>query len=441
MRFWLSILCGMLATISVTLAESDLRDQLAMARENSDTHARIELLRRWLDVHPDDASAAVELTGLWMGVRDYDQALKSLKLVSDDPGLVVRTTAEVVWGRDDNKPEALRILRERVIEAPTDRPSQLLLAKFLGQAGEWEEQVSVLDALIAKQPDSDLLLDRADAKRSLDDPEGALADFRRAASLAPDAVGVRNQRPAYERLEAAMEATKQIQSTERGPRRHLQLGALWISGGLNNRALALAHEGLAAWPDSISGRILEMRALVSLGQLTEERALKDRRVDVKADMASEQARNGLLSADGALTKNPGDVAARLRRAGFLTEAGQFALAADDIRVVLQAKPENVNALHLAVVIDLRRDNLAGATAHALRLQALSAPKPVLADVFAGLAEASLAKFNSALALDFAEQSLAAQSNPRAWRTKAASLERLGRSSEATEALAQVGEKP
>ena len=426
------------AAVASAWAASELEQKLDLAREAQDTHAQIELLRRWLDIHPDDAGAVAELVGLWLKVPDFDMALQTLRqTASPDPGLAARTNADIAWNRDENKQEALKILRARAAEAPKDRETRLWLADYLGQAGERQEEIAVLDVLIGEKSDCDLLLDRAEAKLAADDPKGALADFRKAAADAPDETRVQNSRAVFERLEKALAAVAALDKASASPQVHFNKSYYWFSGGAPGRGLAEAVEGLRGWPDSAYGKILEARGLVAKGTLTSAEALDQRHVDVSAAMDDEKSRQGILQADAALAKKPGDPQALVSRASWLNRSAQYALAMDDIQTVLKAAPSDIPALHYAVAISLRQGNFSAAAAYAEKLKSLKAPPAVLSDVYAGLAQSAFVQSKFPLALDFAARSLAAKPLAEVWKLKAACHTRLGQPNEAADALKQA----
>jgi len=434
MRIPLAVLL-IVSTLGVARAASELEQKLELAREADDTHAEIELLRRWLAANPNDAAAVEELVTLWLEVPDYEMALQTLKSTpSPDAGLVARTDAEVAWRRDENQQEALKILRKRLLAAPKDRDSQLMLADYLAKAGERREQIAVLDALIAEESDFDLLLDRADAKLAMDDPRGALTDFHNAASGAPDESRVKNAQPGFERLEVALEKTSALDKQQESPSGHLQKSYWWFYGGLPQRGLSEAVAGLQAWPDSALGKILETKGLVANGSLDSSKARQERHVDISANLDDEKGRQSILLADADLSKKPGDPAVLARRASWLDAMGQYLLAMDDVEAVLKVDPSNILALHIAVASSLRLGNFPAATAYAQRLENLKAPKAVLSDVFCGLAQMAFEQSNLPLALDFAERSLAAQPTATVWKLKAACHTRLGQTNEAADAL-------
>ena len=426
------------ATIGFAGAASELEQKLDLAREAEDTHAEIELLRRWLDVHPNDPAAVEELVGLWLEVPDFAMALQTLKqTASPDPGLVARTNAEVAFRRDDKIQEALKILRARAAAAPKDRETRLLLAEYLANADERQEQIAVLDTLISEESDVDLLLDRSAAKLAADDPAGALADFRKAAADGPDESRVQSSRAAFERLESVLAAIAVLDKSVASPPGHLNKSYFWFYGGVPNRGLAEAGEGLREWPDSAYGKILETRGLVANGTLTAAKARADRHVDVNAPLDEEKAKQGILQADAVLAKKPGDLQALINRASWLNYSAQYVLAMDDIQTVLKADPANISALHYAAAISLRQGNFPAATAYAEKLKSLNASKDILSDVYAGLAQIAFEQSKYPLALDFANRSIEAKPLAKVWKLKAACHTRLGQPNEAADALKQA----
>lgn len=425
--------------LSLAVARGDLAEQIAQAAADSDPHAQIELLRRWTDAHPGDQKALQNLVTLWLAVSDFERASDSLRAVSD-AGFSARSEAEILWRRDKNVDGSVEVLRQRVTAAPEDRSSAILLADYLRQAGLPAEQVEVLEPLIAKHADPDLLLDRAQAWLALEDPRQALADFRRAASLDPDGRRVQAERPAFERLEQALADIAILEKLPPSTGRDLRLGFCRLSGGMNARARKSADAGLAIWPASASAKILSARARVAERALDAAKARSDLRVDVMAPAESPEALDGLLATDAALAEKPSDIQARTDRAGWLCLAGQNLLASDDIDAVLTASPSNIPALHLAVAISLRLGNFAAAAAHANRLESLKAPKAVLCDVMTGLGQLAFERSQFPLALDFANRSLAAGSTPEAWKLKAACHTRLGQPNEAADAAKKAGAK-
>jgi len=385
--------------------------------------------------HPNDPDAVRELVGLWLSVPDYGMAEKALNLATPpEPGLVARTNAEIAWRRDDNIQEAVKILQGRAAEAPKDRATRLLLADYLAKAGQRKEQIAVLDSLIDEESDTDLYLNRADAKLVADDPAGALADFRKASADEPDASRVKNAQPGFERLGKALEENEALSKLDTAPPVAFEKAYWWFYGGLPSRGMSEADNGLKAWPDAVYGKILETRGLVAKGTMDSAKARQERHVDTSTPLEDEKARNGIIQADGILAKKPDDLQALLQRASWLNYAAQYMLAMDDVETILKADPSNIPSLHLAVAVSRRLGNFPAATAYAQKLANLKASREILSDVYAGLAEMAFEQSNLPLALDFADRSIAAKPSPSIWKLKAACYTRLGQPNEAADAL-------
>ena len=415
-------------------AAPDLDQQIALARRAQDSHATIELLRRWLDSRPGDPAAVEELTTLWLRVSDFNMAEISLALSSaPDPGFVARTQAAILFKRDEKLADAIVLL-----QGPQDRATRLLLADYLKRAGRREEQLKTLDALIASEGTPALILDRAEARAALDDPEGSLADFFLAASLTPDDDGVKSVRPRFERLQRAIEAIDALPSSNQKPAEALRIAYWWMFAGYPQRAFSPAQSVCAMWPTSIYAKILETRSLVATGKMDAQTAMRDLQIDVNAPLEDDQTRDALISADFDLAKKPNDPALLVRRASWLNYWGQMTLAMRDIDAALTAVPTNPEALELAVAINRKLGNLPAATAYAEKLVSSKAPRANTARAFSNLALLALETSQLNLALDFADRSLAAQPNSEAWKTKAACYTRLGQTAEAADALANAG---
>jgi tetratricopeptide (TPR) repeat protein len=93
----------------------------------------------------------------------------------------------------DEPDDAIAVYGERVAAAPGDaRELRFFSAAYLA-AKDFDAAREVIDAGLALAPDSAALISyRGDVKAAMGDPEGALADWRRAVELDPE-----NQGPVY----------------------------------------------------------------------------------------------------------------------------------------------------------------------------------------------------------------------------------------------------
>ena len=114
----LSVLLSVTLLVSHASSVLSLRDQLALAEKNEDTHAQIELIRRLLDQEPGDSELREQLTDLWLSVEDYDMAEATVREWRDAPEVVrVSVLAAVLF---DAAPLWAAVMRS--LYAAGDRP-------------------------------------------------------------------------------------------------------------------------------------------------------------------------------------------------------------------------------------------------------------------------------------------------------------------------------
>ena len=441
MRFYsaLFLFCAWVAPVH---AAGDLSSQINMARADQDKPSEFELLRRWLDKHPGDAAVRRRLVSLWLDISDHDMAGSALAdWKNPEPGFAARTKAEIFWQRDEAIDRALAILRERVKEAPSDRATRLMLADYLARDGYREEQVAVLDKLIADKPEADLFLDRALARRLLDDPAGAVADARKAAAKDPESARIKNALPEFERLQKALTEISGIeQSLRREPasvRLRLERSLWLLYGSLPAKALVDADFCLDRTPGSVIATILRVRALSGLGKTDKASALAEFGVDLTKPLETTELLRGIFQADKLLDADPKNSGAHVTRSFHLNNDGQYRLALADCRSALNLDPASLDALNNASFASSRLGDLTSATAYARKLESLNPPPTALARVLGFLADVAFKQSNFALTIEYADRSLAAKSEPAIWKLKAAALTRLGRTTEAEAALKEA----
>ena len=441
MRFLFVILL-LFASAFPLRAGGDLSVQIQMARADHDRLAEIDLLRRWLDKCPDDVAARRRLVSLWLDVSDYNMAESALADWNNpEPGFAARTKAQIAWQRDTNIERALDFLRKRAKAAPSDRETRLLLSTFLARDGFRPEQVAVLDKLIAEKPSGDLLLDRALARRLLDDPARAVADARNASAMDPESSRIKNALPEFERLEKALAQIARIQKDlvrDPGSPSALFERSLWqLYASLPAKALADAESGLKRMPGSASGKILKTRSLLNLGKIDRTKALIDLSVDTTKPLETPELLKGIFLGDKMIENNSKNPQAYVTRSFHLNNDCQYLLAVIDCRSALDLDPSNLDALNNAALASCRLGNLPVATAYAQKLESLKPPPATLARVLGFLADMAFSRSNYSLAIDYADRSLFAKSDPAIWKVKAAALTRLGRAVEAEAALKAV----
>src|SRR5882724_9679154 len=140
-----SLLLTVMFLLCHTAVGLSLRDQLALAEKDEDTHAQIELIRRILDEKPDDDELRGRLADLWLSVEDYDMAESTVREWTDAPESVsVRVFVTVLFVRDQKKQEAVGSLEGYLVGHPDDLEITRQLAGYLEGMGENQKLVDLL---------------------------------------------------------------------------------------------------------------------------------------------------------------------------------------------------------------------------------------------------------------------------------------------------------
>jgi tetratricopeptide (TPR) repeat protein len=434
--FATGILCLAATPLVATPDVVKLREQLKLATTDDDTLSRIELLRRILDAEPGDAASHQLLIELWLKIADYDMAEAALKAWPAAPaGFAALARSEILLKRDKDVAGAIRVLREYLAIAPKDTNAWNALADALLTTDDAKGQLEALDALIALQPDSKRLIQRAQAKFRLGDYTGAIADAKAAQALSPDSDFVKGNIPQFERLAEALQMLPPLDAAiQKDPKDFAKLleRSWWRRyGGMNTQSLADADAALAVVPDSLMARIARERVRYLLDEVKAEDVLRDELIDVRKAHSLDAAQT-IAASDLALAKNAKDIEALRKRAFALNDAEQYLLAQRDAETALTIDPKAVPVALEA----LYATEMLGQDPAALyrRIEQMQPTKPQLATAASYLADFYLRQSNLPLALEFADRSLALREDIRVLRVKAAALQRLNRNDEAKAAM-------
>ncbi len=413
-----------------------LRAQLQLATRDQNALARIELLRRILDLSPGDDLARAQLIELWLSIGDYDMADASLAAWADAPrGLAALTRAKILRFRDKDATGAVRTLNDYLAGSPGDTLAWQFLVDTLSTGEDHSATLQALDALVKLEKTAATLLQRADIKVALGDYAGAVADAAAAQALEPDFDRVKNALPRYARLEETLAALPPLDAAlASNPQNFAALveRAWWfLYGGVPKRTVADSDVALIAFPSSLAARILKFDALHALDEAEDWKVRQEQGVDVHKSIYLSTAQD-IATSDAALAGEPKDAELFAARASALIDAGQFLLAQADAEHALQADPRNARAALEGIYATTM---LGSDPAPFLRrLETMKPSKSQLARANSYLAEMYFRQSSLALALDFANRSLAAQESEHVLRVQAAVLQRLNRHAEATAAL-------
>lgn len=416
-----------------------LKSQLALAETEHDKLAQIEILRRILDADPQDTKSHQALIDLWLDIEDYDMAQATVDAWTNAPaGTVALTHAAVLRYRDQDIPAAIKVLRDYLAKSPKDADAWTALVSCLLTTHDAAAQVDALNALIVLEPSPVAYMERANAKLQLRDYTGAMADARAAQKMDPDSSAVKQDMPTFERMEEALKAIAPLDAAlAKNPKdvSVLLARAWWFRyGGMNDRSLTDAQAALTILPDSIMARIAAARAQYLLDQLKAEDALRELSIDVNKAHSLEAAQ-AIVTDDLALAKNPKDAKALRDRAYALNDAQQFLLAKRDAEAALAIDSK----FAAAAMEDLYATEMLGQDPAPVyrRIEEMKPPKDQMALAAEYLSEYYLRQSSLQLALEFAQKSLDLKETERALRTKAAVLNRIGRTDEAKAATSRA----
>jgi tetratricopeptide (TPR) repeat protein len=431
------LLLAVMLLLCHTAVGLPLRDQLALAEKDEDTHAQIELIRRILDEEPNDDELREQLADLWLSVEDYDMAESTIEEWTDAPEpLRVRILATVLFARDQKKEEAVALLEGYLAGHPDDLEITRQLADYLGKMSKDQKVVDLLSEAPGVQDDADLLVSRAMARRKLQDFLGALKDFAAADRLDLENESVVRNRPSFERLQAALagiDAASAILADKPDDLSALLSRAYWYlsTGVASGPALEDTDAARRIDSKSIAALILFAEASNQAGRLSARDAVDKFEVDISRQLPALQVLDRLRQYDIQLAKNPKDISALLARSRELGDnAQQYRLAMRDAEAVLAIDPASVKARGEKISVLVKLERFDDALAELRALEAANPPPEALAGSLSALVEAATAASQLDAALEYANRAIKAKPEARYFKQRAAVLQRLERFADA-----------
>jgi len=435
-RALIVLLFGFALAPFIVRAES-LASQLEAAQKDQDLHAEIEITRRILDQEPTNAGLKESLIRLWLRAGDFDLAEQTLLLWPEAPAsLKATTTAAVLWQRE-NQNAAREVLAKYLANHPQDLEATSQLASF------YQNDPGKVRALLTESPLTGesqlLLLQRAAAEKLLGDYPAALADFDRAKSLDSEAPAIRDVRPSFERLAAALPSLQAAEAAlhkdPRDFRALLQRAYFSLSADLAREQVhADAETARQINPDSTAVLLL----LAKTSSQPSTHIITEYGVDPAIALPEPGQFEKLITLDTEVHSRPTATSSRLARASLLGEAPpQYRLALRDAGTVLEKDPSNSEAGLAAVYAASRLNDLPTAREWLARLSASRPPAKLLAQARFYLSEAELAGDNLDAALQLINEAVKADTKASYLKQRAAILIRLNRQAEAEADLAKA----
>ncbi len=421
-----------------------LPEQLALAEKDEDTHAQIEVIRRILDEKPDDDELRERLADLWLSVEDYDMAESTVQEWTNVPESVrVPVLAAVLFVRDQKRDEAVASLEGYLAKHPDDLEITRQLAGYLDGMGEDQKVVDLLSKAPGVEEDAGLLVSRALARRKLRDFAGALNDFAAADGQDPEAKSVVGNRPAFERLRAAVAGIDGAGAILAGKPDDLGarlLRAYWYlsTGAASVSALEDAEAALRINSKSVAALLLFAAASNQAGRLSARDALDKFEVDVTKPVPTLEVLDSLRQYDGRVAKNPKDISGLLARGRELSDnAQQYGLAMRDAEAALATDPSSAKARAAKIAALVKLGRVADAAAELRVLDAAKPPREVLAGPLNDLAAGAAGASQLDAALEYANRAIKAKPEAQYYKQRAAILQRLERFADAQSDLSRA----
>jgi tetratricopeptide (TPR) repeat protein len=439
-----TLVIALFMALGHTAAGLSLREQLALAEEDEDTYAQIELIRRILEKEPRDAALRGRLAELWLSIDDLEMSESIVREWQQAPAaLRAKVLATVLFVREGKKTEAVALLERYLAEHPEDLEMTRQLAGYLDKMGEQKKAIDLLSKARGVETDARLLVARALARRSLQDFAGALRDFEAADRIDPENESVINNRPSFDRLRTAVagiRAASNVLAEQPGDSAALISRAYWYlsTDAANAAAFNDAEAAQNVDPGSVAALILFAEASNRIGRLSPRDAREKLEVDVSKPIPTLAVLDNLWRQDRQISKNPKDVSALLRRSIELREnAQQGLLALRDARSALSLDPNSAAARGAKMSALAKVGKIEEAIAELRIVESAKPPPEVLAESLSSLAEAAMGASQLELALAFSDRAIATKPQARFYRQRAAILQRLERYADSQEDLARA----
>jgi tetratricopeptide (TPR) repeat protein len=394
----------LVATVSMASPLPILRNQLALAEEDKDADAVIELARRIVAADPHDSTAWFALVQAQTKNQDYDRALVSLKAwqkvaKSRSPG--IDDLRGDIYLAQDLKPDAERAWRSSLAVKADNYLVLSKLADLLETRERWPEVLALRTRAAAAKPAAALLAAKAGALLHLHQWDAATATIGKANKLDASDETVQQWLPKLELLATALPGIKamdgQIAAKPKDPTPLLDQAAIFSGIGQPGLALSNARRALALSPDSVRARVQAGEAQLDLGHPGDAAKYKVSHDLKRGDNGhlTPQTLRELDQRDADVGKNPRSPKAFAARSKTLRNLNQYVLALDDARAALRLDANSPDAeFEMGHDLDAlgRPGEALPHIVHATELR----PDDAVAWYYRGVIEANRADYNAAV---------------------------------------------
>jgi tetratricopeptide (TPR) repeat protein len=272
------------------------------------TDKAIAVFQRLVAARPDDPRWRRGLAAVQLAAGKPQDALATLRpLLDANSDVSTMRLAAAAYEADKDTPSAVKILRDAIVKDPLQIPPYVDFAEIAMDHQSFQAGVEMIDAGLKLQPNAaPLYLARGVLYVQLADFEKAEADFENAERLDPK-----------QGMTAAAQGMLAEEQNQNDP----------------DRALATVRSKLARQPDDAFLCYLQAAILSQKSPET----------------GSPEFQQGLDSAKRAVTLQPSLTAAHNVLAKYYLDSGQYALAANECRLVLERSPSDQSALYHLVM--------------------------------------------------------------------------------------------
>ncbi len=347
----------------------NLQIRLSLASDYFQINELEKALIEWRQVlirDPQHVEARTHLAEVLAATRRLDESIILLEgLVKQFPkqSSLKKKLAQVLISAQRNK-EALPYLQELNRQEPGEPEIQLMLAQVLSAGKQYDQSLTYLDAYLKKKPDqSSALIEKARALLFTGDYSQALEIYERLRKIEPNNVDLQREiAEAYfssgKTKEALSEYQKLAKQFPNEYQLHEKIGELYLQNKNYSQAVSPFQKALSIEPENSVAHLNLARAYNFSGEkekaLPLYRELLSRRNDwkIQVEMADllfdiRQFPEAFSIFQQILKEHPELWEVRFKLATGLYHQKEFDLAARELEILIQTKPDNASIWILA----------------------------------------------------------------------------------------------
>ena len=272
------------------------------------TDKAIETFQELVTSQPDDSRARRALAAVQLSAGQAQNAVATLEpLLNADPDVATMQLAAAAYEANKDTPNAVKILRDAIVKDPRNTALYVDFAEIAMNHQSFQTGIDMIDAGLKLQPSAaDLYLARGVLYVQIADYPKAEADFQKAEELDP-----------HQSVSTTAQGLIADEKNQSDP----------------DKALAMVRAKLAQKPGDAFLWYLEASILSKKAP----------------EPGSPEFQQGLKAAQKAVSLDPSLTAAHNVLSKFYLDAGQYAPAAKECRIVLERQPSDQTALYHLVM--------------------------------------------------------------------------------------------